>query len=332
MGFKIASSEVKVCHTMQEAVREALALNAYGQLANERPLKPRHQLRIESAIAQGYALIMDWAIGRVPSLDLTRRVNGDHSSHAVIALGERSAEEQAQVPMPIYICYTVYECETPEELSFLYSQFDQSMSVRTFEDQLQAYMGNRPELLPITTAHSNRYATGGLMWYLQKAEGYQGRSARDRCGLILENSDVQRFLEFCGPTGLDLTQKKREINQTAVTAAMYHTTRWGTEADQGFWRRVSGGRASFSRYEEDSHAAKLALFLEQTMTEDHEWGALKNRFRNKQVPNREEIFGICLRVFGMWKKDTPMGEVVVSMRDQDVPEMIRRFYPLPAAA
>jgi hypothetical protein len=328
--FRKTSVEVKVCETLQEAIAEARALNANGQTANERALNLTHVRKIQDAIVHGETRPFDWAIGTVPSLELTSRVNGHHSSNAFLALDALSAEEQAKIPMPIHIIYTTYTCDTAEDLPVLYMQFDPNWTSRNKEDYIGAFMANRPELMETTTRVSNKYATAGLLWYLQKAEGFSGRSAREQYHLVLENDEIQHFLEFCGKDpGLDLNRHKREMNQRVVVAAMYHTTRHGTEDDRDFWKRVSGGRSSFGRDEEDSQAAKLAAFLEHTRDRLYDWPGLKARFKNNQAPNELEIFATCLRLFASYKKGTVIGEAVVLLKNQDVTEIIRRLYPLP---
>ena len=328
MAFRLVSAETKRCDRIEQVIQEAEEINHHGSIGEgEREDKAYREANIRQAIMEGVTRPFEWFTGEVKSTGLIRRVNGQHSTHVFLNFSE---DERKTVPMPVYLLLGKYECDTEDDLAFLFSQFDQPWISRSREDYIGAYLANRPELASKTNRTASTYATAGLLWYLQKAEGFSGKSARDQYELVLKNADIQAFLVFCGYDGLNLNKRMPEMTQKAVVAAMYHTTRGGIEEDKNFWRRVSGGRSAI--IDAESPEYKLAYFLEQTKERAPHWSTpVKNRFRNKLNPNDVEIFATCLRVFTAQRRGVPLGDPFVQVREQNVMEIIKRM-PLSQAA
>src|SRR5262245_60756675 len=100
MAFSLTQVNVKVCHTIEDAIREAVDHNADGSLEAERDYNKYRAAKIHDVLVKGYSTPYYWYTGEVPSTGLRRRVDGQHSARVFIDL---TPEEQSHVIMPIYI-------------------------------------------------------------------------------------------------------------------------------------------------------------------------------------------------------------------------------------
>jgi hypothetical protein len=324
MSWHLDKVEVRSLMTMDEVMAEASQLESFGGSDSEREERERRERQIKERILSGDMTPFRWAVGHVPSLKLRRRVNGQHSSKVFLAL---TKEEYQMVHFPVVIIYEEYFCETEIDLATLFEQFDPHWSSRNREDYIGAHLSVHPDLYHSMSRIAADKAIQGLTWYLEKVEGYEKASAHEQFELLHKNSEYEVFLHFCGYDQLNLNKKINEICHKSVVAAMFHTTRQGTESDRHFWRLVSGGPRALP--DEDSHEHKLAAFLEQAVSQQHEWPSrVRGQFKNKQRPNGLEIFGTCLRVFAAWKKGLRLTEAFTNMRDMSAKEAVAKLYPL----
>ena len=324
MSFRLVHKpEVRELTTRKDVEELAKQIDSYGGTESEREEKARREAQIKDKILQGEMKPFDWAVGYVPG-GVRHRVNGQHSCKVFLALND---EEWTQVRFPVYAVYQEWECDTEIDLATLFEQFDAHWSVRSREDLIGAHLGVHPEMLDIVSRKSADKAVQGLMWYLQNVEGYKRGSAHEQFQLLHQNSEKDTFFRFCGREGLNLGPKTRDMSHKAVVAAMFHTTRQGTDDDRNFWKIVSGGPQSMNNQE--SHAYKLAMFLERATTHECSWPAAQSRqFKNRTGPNPLEIFTTCLRVFSAYKKGLPLSEVFAAVRNQDAKDAVMKLYPL----
>lgn len=324
MSFRQSKVEVRTLTTMEEVLAEAKQLESYGGSESEREERERRETQIKERILAGDMTPFRWAVGHVPSLHLRRRVNGQHSSKVFLRMTE---EEYKMVRFPVYIEYEEYECETEIDLATLFEQFDPHWSSRTRPDYIGAHLAVHPGLSKEMSRFAADKAVQGLTWYLEKVDGYDRSSAHEQFELLHKNSEYERFFRFCGYKELNPNKKINEMCHVAVVAAMFHTTRQGSDEDRNFWRTVAAGPEG--NPDEDSHAYKLAVFLETAVRRQCEWSArVRGLFKNKQNPNAIEIFTTCLRVFAAWKKGLRLTEAFAAVRDQSAKESVLKLYPL----
>jgi hypothetical protein len=324
MSWHLAKAEMRTLNTMEEVLAEARLLDSYGGYDGEREDKERREAQIREKILSGEMTPFVWAVGHVPSLNLRRRVNGQHSSKTFLKLTE---EEYKMVRYPVVIAYEEYLCETEIDVASLFEQFDQHWSARQREDYIGAHLAVHPELSERLSRQAADRAVQGLTWYLEKVEGYDRGSAHDQYELVHKNSEYETFLRFCGYGQLNLNKKLKELCHKAVVAAMFHTTRQGSNEDRDFWKTVSGGPQSI--LDQDCHQYKLAVFLENAVVQQYEWPARqRSQFKNKRSPNGIEMYATCLRVFAAWKKGLRLTEAFATVREQNAAEISMKLYPL----
>jgi hypothetical protein len=324
MGFRLVKAEMHKLQTMEEVLAEAQQLDSYGSYEGERGERIRREGFIREKILTGEMTAFRWAVGHVLSLQIRRRVNGQHSSQVFLKLTD---EEWKMVQFPVVIAYEEYDCDTEIDVATLFEQFDQHWSARSREDYVGAHLAVQAELNKCLSRVAADKAVQGLMWYLENVDGFERGTSHDQYELLHKNSEYEAFFHFCGYGQLSLNRQVKEMCHRAVIAAIFHTTRQGTQEDRDFWRVVSGGPQSI--LDQDSHTYKLAMFLESAVTQQYEWPAkVRKQFKNKKNPNPIEIFSTCLRVFAASKKGLRLTEAWAEVREQNAAKIAEKLYPL----
>jgi hypothetical protein len=325
--FTLTSTRVLELHTPEEVIAKANEVKNMGGIEGERLIRISRELFIKAKILAQITRPFNWSVGYVPSLNLYRRVNGQTSTGVFLQL---TADEWKMVRFPVVVVEELYTCDTAKDLATLFEQFDAAISSRSREDLVGVHLAVEEDFYGNVAPHAANKATQGLTWYLQKVEGYRGSSASEQFQLIHENDEIKTFMLFCGKDGLNLSRKLLDISMKPVIAAMYHTTRRGTDHDRAFWRHVSGGKQA--NIEEDGHEHKLAAFLEHARDETFDWKATKNLFKNKEYPDDIEIFSTCIRVFAAYKRNQRVAEAFVKVQERNAKRIVQLLYPLPSAA
>jgi hypothetical protein len=324
MAFTFLHAEIVTLHTPEEVRAKGAALQALGGSDSEREVKARRKAHLKGKILGGEMLAFHWAIGHVTSDGSATRVNGQHSSAVLLAL---TSEEWAHVALPVVIIEEHYACETPRDRAYLFAQFDPGWSSRTREDTIGPHLALQRDLAAMDRYAANR-ATQGLQWYGAKVLGDTklATDPRGQFDLLYQNADIHIFLHFCRSLGLH-KRKTAEMGLKPVVAAMYHTTLGGNPAVEAFWRQVSGGMGTM--LDADSHAYKLAAFLDEARDPHPEWSApVRQKFANKHKPNDVEIFATCLRLCAAAQEGTRI-ETVEKLRERTAQEVAQRVWPLP---
>jgi hypothetical protein len=130
----------------------------------EREFNPRRANHLQEKIRAGLAVTFHWASANLS--DKTLRMNGNHSSAALLALnGEFPEHLMAHVDR--------YQVENAWGLALLFRQFDDKKSSRSAKDICGAYQGLFPELksVPKPTA---KLAVEGISWYRQNIQNPEG--------------------------------------------------------------------------------------------------------------------------------------------------------------
>jgi hypothetical protein len=303
----------------------------------ERVLKLSHVAKLQEAIVSGNMLPFYLAIAEVEATEtapaIIRRVDGQHSVEAFLRLTE---EQWAEVRYPVAFVITTYTCQTKDDIPKLFAQFKQRWQGRTREDVAGAFLANHPDL-----AHLSRYAmvhaAAGLRWYLAKAEGRVIDKGMADLELINLNSDFRPFFHFCGTRGihdiegLDLRKANLHVGQPSVLAAMFVTTKGGRSHDLNFWKRVSGGRSSITSGTSSCEYI-LAAYLEQCRDKTTDWPRPARNFHNQKAPDDVEMFHTCLRLFASAQQGITSVEMVLPVKERNVPEIIKRLVPLTRVA
>jgi hypothetical protein len=201
-----------------EVLQKARELETIGGFECERTLMEAREMFIKNKILQNELLVFRWAVGHVASDGSTKRVNEQHSSHVFMDLTE---DEWPRVKFPIWIAEEHYQCGTPDDRAYLFSQFDPRQSARNHEDNIGVHMAMHSDLQACDRYSADK-ATKGMQWYLRHTEGYQASDARGQFQIVHRNGEIHRFLIFCDSL-LD-KRKTSELVSCPVVAAMFHTT------------------------------------------------------------------------------------------------------------
>jgi hypothetical protein len=326
MAFAFQKVDTHVLNTPQEVINIAKETNDLNGSEGEREERERRCDHIKEVVLAGEMIPFIHAIAHVSSDGTKARVNGMHSSHVFLTLTE---EDWKQVKFPVVIIQEHFVCDTPKDRAYLFNQFDAPWSARSREDKIGAHLVLHEDLKGLGRYAANR-ATQGLVWYLQRVEGYTTvTEARAQFEVIHENHDIHRFLQFCRSLQLD-RRKTAEMGMKPVIAAMYRTTRRGGQEAQQFWRAVSGGKGAMSST--DSHHYKLADFLDKARDPHPDWpSTIRTKFLNKRNPNDIEVFATCLRLFAAEQLGGHV-ETVERLRERTAQEVAEKFWPLTEAA
>jgi hypothetical protein len=326
MAFTFQKVDTHILKTRAEVIRKAEEINALDGSEGEREGKERREDHIKEVVLSDEMIPFIWAVAHVSSDRTSARVNGMHSSHVFTKLTDADWQ---QVRFPVVIIEEHFTCDTPKDRAYLFNQFDAPWSARSREDKIGAHLVLHSDLKGLGRYAANR-ATQGLVWYLQRVEGYASvTEARAQFEIIHQNHDIHRFLQFCRSLQLD-RRKTAELGLKPVIAAMYHTTRRGDQEAQQFWRMVSGGKGSI--FSTDSHHYKLADFLDKAREPHPEWSAnTRHKFLNKRSPNDIEVFATCLRLFAA-EQGGGNAEMVERLRERTAQEVAEKFWPLSVVA
>jgi hypothetical protein len=321
--YQLQKVNVLELHTRDEVTAKASDVQNIGGIQAERSEKAFREHKIREKLLGGLATTFNWAIAEIPALRMRLRVNGQHSSQVFLDLDD---SDWALVKFPVVIIEQVFTCDTLIDASVLFEQFDPAWSSRSKEDLVGVHLANEDDLYGRVSPYAAARATQGIAWYESKVEGKRRATSGDELQIVHENADIHPFLRFCGKDGIDLDRKRAEMGQRPVVAAMYHTTRRGTDEDRAFWKRVSGGKQSF---DEDSYEYKLAVFLDQVRSPEAAWSpATRKLFRNGKKPDDVEIFATCIRVFAAYKFSSRITEAFARVKERDC-RKIAAMYALP---
>ena len=251
----------------------------------------------------------------------TMRENGSHSSRVFLRLTD---EEWERVRFPVIIDWEEYVCDTLKDQAHLFEQFDADWSARDNEDKIGAHLANNDALY----THLNRYlmkaAISGLKWYAAKVEKNAAIVANP-IEIMYSNHDVQPFLLWFGTTAQQ--RVTNHLFNPPVIAAMYHTTRRGSEDIKAFWREVARG---YSALPEGTVEYKLSLFLSNMKNHHYDWKEIKRQMKDTQWrPNDLDIFGTCLRAVMTTIKGGTVDHIFAPAGKKNAAQIAQTIYPLP---
>lgn len=314
MGFclNVAKTKMLTLKTKEEVLVKAAELKGYGGTECERQEKDARKRKIKSKILGGEMRPFTWAVGQVG--DLTRRVDGQHSSEDFLEL---TPEEWAQVRFPVVVFWEHNDCDTLRDLAVLFEQYNPPWSSRNTEDLIGAHFGIHADLRPLEDRHVNARVTAGMAWYAEKAQG-KPRSPGAQFQIVHDDGDAHAFLLWCG----SFLQRKKteEMFHPAVIGAMRHTYRADDPTTQSLWKQVALGKKN---NEEGSPAYKLAVFLEMLADAEAEWPrAVSKNFTGKgKKPSEAQVFATCLRAYQGERSGKRLGDIFDDAKGKKVKEV-----------
>ena len=224
-GFAFLSSENLALSREQavEAAKEHLSLT---HSPCERPLDRRRLKQLADRIKAGTWLPCCWAT--VLYEGVLHRMNGQHSSHAMVETAE-------YLPETVGIHLDRYKADDREGMALLFRQFDMQRSGRTPSDVAGAYQGLVPELGSLSRAKCKQ-GIEGVAWYLRavcKEPTTEGDSFFDMLFLPIYYPFLRWFDKI-------MTSKTGEMEFDGVVGAMYATfVKGGESRSLEFWSHVA---------------------------------------------------------------------------------------------
>ena len=254
----------------------------------ERELAPGRVKHLTEKIEGGKAVSFHWASARLGDVGKTLRMNGNHSSSALVGLN-------GTFPENLVAHIDEYEVESASGLADLFRQFDDRKSSRSTKDVCGAYQGLYEPLREVPRDIA-KLGAEGICWarrFYDNPEGlpmYKG----DDVGILFGETALHSFLRWLGADVF--TAKTPELKRAAIVGAMYVTFEAVEDAARDFWVAVAGGG---KEYDSKSPASVLDKELLNFYQEGEGCG--------EQKP--ANFFNGCLFAWGAYRKDKPIDRI-----------------------
>ncbi len=238
----------------------------------ERDLDAKHVEELAGRFKSRLMLPCCWAT--VKYNGKTYRMNGQHSSNAMIAAGD-------SLPARIAIHFDEYEADAPEGMATLFRQFDSRISSRSRQDVAGAYQGLVVDLEKVDRKHG-KLGVEGIAWYLRSIEKLPVKSGDDLYDLFL----VQTYHPFLRWLDDVLSIKTPELKNAPIVGSMYATYITSESGAQEFWSHVAKGNLT-----DDDDARSL---LSRTLVEIKEAKGLDR-------PAPAEFYAKCIKAWNAFR-------------------------------
>ena len=239
----------------------------------ERDLDLRRVKKLEFIIRNGLALPFNWA--RVKFDGKVFRMNGQHSSAAIVAVG-------ADIPDKLAFHMDDFEATDRNGVIELFRQYDQRWSSRTSADMAGAFQGFNPDLVACNKKIL-KIAAEGLSWCLRNPQGADAPTGDEIYSLYHDKRYTPFFIWIGG-----IINARKELMKKEVMAAMYATYDVRESGATKFWREVSFGPDYFT----DDQAPGAVLIGELSRALD------EREFRTKEFETPAHYYKKCLKA---WK-------------------------------
>jgi len=242
--FTLISTETK-------PVTPELALQFRDMEASptERDLDPRRVNHLKEKAIAGMLVSFNWATAQLGNRTL--RMNGRHSSTMLTELN-------GEFPENAIAHIDAYKVDNEEGLALLFRQFDDRKSGRQPIDVSGAYQGLYEPLRGINKQLTKR-GVEAVAWWRKQIEKAPAPSGDDVYSLMGETG-LHDFLRWL-PTIFNVKTKEMEV--TAVVAAMYATYNASTTGAHEFWSAVARNGIS---YDDNAPATVLDEWLKKLAT------------------------------------------------------------------
>lgn len=219
-------ADVKVERATKKLAKEYADMK---QALFERPLRQSRVDYLLKEFEAGRACTCHWSIAYVEETGETYRVNGQHSSHVLAYVIDKT-------PNKLQVTISEYICETLRDLSDLYRTFDNPEAVRSMADTLRVDRAADGNLQAVSTGHLARMASG-IALALNEGQSAKGVSRKEKADLLHDNPQFVKFF-----AGIYTTPKEcKHINRAPVIGAMFATWRKNKGESAIFWIRVRDG-------------------------------------------------------------------------------------------
>lgn len=203
----------------------------------ERELVPGRVKHLTEKIQGGKAVAFHWASARLGDVGKILRMNGNHSSAALLGLN-------GGFPENLIAHCDEYEVASTSGLADLFRQFDDRKSSRSSKDVCGAYQGLY-EPLRIVPNEIAKLGAEGVCWarrFYENPEGlpmYKG----DDVGILFGETSLHAFFRYLGQEVF--SSKTPELKRAAIVAAMFVTFEASEDDARGFWAEVARGGKEF---------------------------------------------------------------------------------------
>jgi len=222
MFVRKSKKTIKLTPRMTE---ELLKLDLFGA---QRPLRTKWISTLANIIREGLFLTGEIGIA-VLKYDGDKEVliNGQHQLHAVAIANK-----------PIEVEYTVYECESPQDASLLYSQFD-NHSPRTLANVVKAEAYGM-ELDWSVKCCSLLVGAASIIEKMDQAPKYQ---KRELLGSYLKQGHFLNDLLFTAENGINAGKEYAHLRRLPTVYSILKTWEKSQSDSKRFWTDVRDGEA-----------------------------------------------------------------------------------------
>lgn len=269
---------------------------SYAEMApapHDRPLSDRRVKCYQEQMPAGKFHTMQWCSIIVHETDEVYRVNGKHTSLAIVGLPD---------PLPeLYANIEEFESDHVVDIASLYATFDSGLQLRRAQDIYLGFTDTIPELQPLPAKVKTAAVTGIAFIKCGGHDMYVSMLPADRGELVLDYPEFVLWLNALvsnGPSasasGITLKQRCNQLLRLPVVGAMFAT-----------WCKVKGDATRFwelvrdeSSPENDSMDRKLARYLLLTGMQKREQGG------KLRTASTRELYVKCLKAWNHWRRST----------------------------
>jgi hypothetical protein len=157
------------------------------------------------------------------------RVNGQHSSTML-------AEMDGTMPQGLKVIREHYTCDDDDAVALLFQQWDDRKSSRSAADVAGVYQGLQEDLKEVQKPYG-KLAIDGYVWFQRYVEKVPSPIG-DMAYSLFSDKTLHPFIKWFSTLH---NSKTRELQNKAVTAAMFGTYQLDETASRVFWEEVSRG-------------------------------------------------------------------------------------------
>ncbi len=172
--------------TLRITARLAKEFAEMDRAPGERPLRERRIEVYQGILNRSEFRPVTWAKAFCVETGITYRVNGQHTSLLFGSVNLSTVQD-------LYASVEDYNCPTLEDVSKLYSTFDNASQSRNITEINRAFAATIPELAGLSNSIVNLFVSGIHYWANPTPHGggstHQGMSAADRAEALFENVD-----------------------------------------------------------------------------------------------------------------------------------------------
>lgn len=200
----------------------AKQINEMTSVRGERSLKRQRLKNLRREIRNGNAIAFRWAVAQYNGTKY--RVNGQHTAHIF-------ASNKMDIPAGTTVILEVYDCDSMDDVTRLWSQFDAPYSSRNRSENLENVFSTVPELQGLTVRITH-LAASAVCFALVRHE--RTLSHHDKAELAVKEKD---FLVWCNR----VFPKPGPCYKLGILVAAFVTYRENPDRAEIFWSEVQNG-------------------------------------------------------------------------------------------